>query len=51
MLNDIQTYGGTGMNMIKKDLEHAVLRVEFSGDDYELIQIYQVMHSKPLPEV
>jgi len=51
MLHDIQTYGGAGMNMIKKALEHAVLRVEFSGDDYEFIQIYQVMHSQPLPEV
>jgi hypothetical protein len=50
MLNDIETYGGK-MDLIKTALAHAVLRVEFKGDDNELIQIYQVMHSTPLPEV
>jgi 4-amino-4-deoxy-L-arabinose transferase-like glycosyltransferase len=50
MVHDIETYGG-GMNLIKTALAHAILRVEFKGDDNELIQIYQVMHSKPLPEI
>jgi 4-amino-4-deoxy-L-arabinose transferase-like glycosyltransferase len=50
MLHDIETYGG-GMDLIKAALAHAILRVEFKGDDNELIQIYQVIHSKPLPEV
>jgi 4-amino-4-deoxy-L-arabinose transferase-like glycosyltransferase len=50
MLHDIETYGG-GMDLIKAALAHAILRVEFKGDDNELIQIYQVIHSQPLPEV
>ncbi|HKF35610.1 MAG TPA: phospholipid carrier-dependent glycosyltransferase [Ktedonobacteraceae bacterium] len=50
MVHDIETYGG-GMDLIKAALAHAILRVEFKGDDNELIQIYQVIHSKPLPEV
>ncbi len=50
MLHDIATYGG-GMDLIKTALAHAIVRVEFKGDDNELIQIYQVMHSQPLPEV
>jgi transposase/4-amino-4-deoxy-L-arabinose transferase-like glycosyltransferase len=49
MLNDIKTYGG-GMDMIKTALEHSVLRAEFKGDDYEVIQIYQVIHINPPPE-
>ena len=39
------------MDLIKTALEHSVLRAEFKGDNYEFIQIYQVMHSNPLPEV
>lgn len=50
MLHDIETYGG-GMNMIKTALEHSVLRAEFKGDNYEDIQIYQVIHVNPSPEV
>lgn len=50
MLNDIKTYGG-GMDLIKTALEHSVLRMEFKGDDYEVIQIYQVIHINPPPEV
>ncbi len=49
MLHDIETYGG-GMDMIKTALKNSILRVEFNGDNYEFIQIYQVIHSKPLPE-
>jgi hypothetical protein len=50
MLHDIETYGG-GMDLVKTALEHSVLRVEFKGDDTELIQIYQVIHIEPPPEV
>jgi 4-amino-4-deoxy-L-arabinose transferase-like glycosyltransferase len=50
MLNDIETYGG-GMDLIKTALEHSVLRVEFTGDNYEFIQIYQVIHIIPPPQV
>lgn len=49
MLHDIETYGG-GMDLIKTALAHSILRVEFKGDDNELIQIYQVIHIKPLLE-
>ncbi len=50
MLNDMKQYGG-GMDLIKTALEHSVLRVEFTGDDYEFIRIYQVRHIIPPPEV
>jgi uncharacterized membrane protein YhaH (DUF805 family) len=50
ILHDIEIYGG-GMNMIKKALEHSILRVEFKGDDNELVQIFQVIHNQPTPEV
>ena len=50
MLNDIKTYGG-GMDLIKTALAHSVLRAEFKGDNYEFIQIYQVIHINPPPEV
>lgn len=50
MLRNIKTYGG-GMDLLKTALEHSVLRVEFKGDDYEYIQIYQVIHKIPPPEV
>ncbi len=39
------------MDLIKTALEHAVLRAEFKGDNYEFIQIYQVRHIIPPPEV
>jgi 4-amino-4-deoxy-L-arabinose transferase-like glycosyltransferase len=50
MLHDITTYGG-GMDLIQTALEHSILRVEFKGDDNELIQIYQVIHTEPPPKV
>ena len=50
MLNDIKHYGG-GMDLIKTALEHSVLRVEFKGDNNELIQIYQIIHIIPPPEI
>lgn len=50
MLHDIENYGG-GMDLIKTALEHSVLRAEFKGDQYEDIQIYQVIHIIPPPEV
>ncbi len=50
MLNDIKTYGGK-MDLIKTALAHSVLRAEFKGDNYEFIQIYQVIHRNPPPEV
>jgi hypothetical protein len=49
MLHDIETYGGD-MDLIKTALEHSILRVEFKGDDSELVQIYQVIHTEPPPE-
>jgi len=50
MLRNIQTYGG-GMDLLKTALEHSVLRIEFKGDNYEFIQIYQVIHKIPPPQV
>lgn len=50
MLNDIQHYGGE-MDLIKTALEHSVLRVEFKGDNYEFVRIYQVIHIISPPEV
>lgn len=50
MLSNIESYGG-GMDLLKTALEHSVLRVEFKGDDYEYIQIYQVIHIIPPPQV
>lgn len=50
MIHDIETYGG-GMNLINTALEHSVLRAEFKGDQFEDIQIYQVIHIIPPPEI
>ncbi len=50
MLQDIKTSGGD-MNLIETALKHSILRVEFKGDDSELIQIYQVIHTTPPSEV
>ncbi len=50
IIHDIDTYGG-GMDMIKTALEHSILRVEFKGDSNELVQIFQVIHNQPPPEV
>lgn len=50
IIHDIETYGG-GMNMIKTALEHSILRVEFKGDDNELVQVFQVIHTEPPPEL
>jgi 4-amino-4-deoxy-L-arabinose transferase-like glycosyltransferase len=49
MLQKIPSYGG-GMNLIKTALEHAVLCAELKGDN-EFIQIYQVIHTKPPPDI
>jgi transposase/4-amino-4-deoxy-L-arabinose transferase-like glycosyltransferase len=45
MLHDIKTYGG-GMDIINQALNHSVLRAAFFGDNYEYIQIYQVIHTQ-----
>ncbi len=45
MLKDIKTNGG-GMEIISQALTHSVLQVAFFGDDYEFIQIYQVIHKE-----
>jgi transposase/4-amino-4-deoxy-L-arabinose transferase-like glycosyltransferase len=45
MLHDIKNYGG-GMDIIDQALKHSVLRAAFFGDDYEFIQIYQVIHTQ-----
>ena len=50
MLQDINTNGGD-MELIETALEHSILRVEFKGDENELIQIYQVIHTEPSPSV
>ncbi len=50
MSHDIETYGG-GMNLINTALEHSILRVEFNGDNNEVIRIYQVIHVNPPPKV
>ena len=34
------------MELIETALEHSILRVEFKGDDSELVQIYQVIHTR-----
>src|SRR5260221_372149 len=49
ILNDLQTYGG-GMEFINTALNQSVLRVEFKGDNNELIRIYQVLHKQPPPQ-
>lgn len=48
MLHDIKTYG-EGMDIINQALNHSVLRAAFFGDDYEFIQIYQVIHMLESP--
>jgi 4-amino-4-deoxy-L-arabinose transferase-like glycosyltransferase len=50
MLNDIETIG-RGMNMIKTALEHSILRADFRRDTYDLMQIYQVIHTTAPPVV
>ena len=48
MLNDINRAGG-GMDMIKIALEHSILRADFRRDRYDLMQIYQVIHTSASP--
>jgi len=48
MLNDIKTYGGQ-MTIIEQALSHSVLVASYSGDNYELVQIYRVIHLQPSP--
>jgi len=48
MLHDIKTYG-QGMDIINQALNHSVLQAAFYGDDYEFIQIYQVIHTVEPP--
>ena len=48
MLHDIKTYGGQ-MEIIHQALNHSVLRITFTGDNYEFVQIYQVIHSVEPP--
>jgi len=53
MLHDIQTAGGD-MDIINNALQQSVLRAEFRADDQKLqivIQIWQVIHKTPLPNV
>jgi 4-amino-4-deoxy-L-arabinose transferase-like glycosyltransferase len=50
MLQDIKNNGGD-MELIETALEHSILRVEFKGDEAELIQIYQVIHTGPSPSI
>ena len=50
MLQDIKT-NGKAMELIDTALKHSILRVEFTGDDSQLIQVYQVIHTAPPPEV
>lgn len=50
MLHDIDTNGGN-MDLIENALEHSILRVEFKGDENELVQIFQVIHTEPPPVV
>jgi transposase/4-amino-4-deoxy-L-arabinose transferase-like glycosyltransferase len=45
MLKDIKTNGG-GMEIISQAITHSVLQAAFFGDDYEYIQIYQVIHKQ-----
>jgi transposase/4-amino-4-deoxy-L-arabinose transferase-like glycosyltransferase len=45
MLKDIKINGG-GMEIISQALSHSVLQAAFFGDDYEFIQIYQVIHKQ-----
>jgi len=48
MLNDIKTYGGQ-MTIIDQALSHSVLVASYSGDNYELVQIYRVIYLQPPP--
>jgi hypothetical protein len=50
MLQDINT-SGEDMDLIETALQHSILRVEFKGDEGEQVQIYQVIHTEPPPEV
>lgn len=50
MLQDIST-SGEDMDLIETALQHSILRVEFKGDEGEQVQIYQVIHTEPPPEV
>lgn len=50
MLRDIRTYGGQ-MEIIDQALNHSVLVAEFTGDDFEYMYIYQVIHKYPSPNV
>jgi len=50
MLNDIKTYGGQ-MMIIDEALNHSTLAVKFTGDNYEYIYIYKVVHIYPPPVV
>ena len=48
MLNDIKTYGGD-MIIINDALKHSVLEASYSGDNYEVVQIFRVIHLQPAP--